>query len=69
MPSILPTRIQVEVIPVLPFWAVIALGAYLLGRLGLGVLTFNDTKAAHTELTGQISEAKKNLDARKVGWD
>jgi len=69
VPSILPTKIQVEIVPVLPFSAVITLGAYLLGRLGLGVLRFNDTKEAYTELMGQIDAAKKNLDQRKVRWD
>lgn len=58
-----------EIIPVIPFWAVISLAAYLLGRLGYGVMTFNDTKAAYTELMEQIDTAKKDLDGRKVGWD
>jgi dolichyl-phosphate mannosyltransferase polypeptide 3 len=69
IPSILPTKIQVEIIPVLPFWALITLGAYLLGRLGLGVLRFNDTKEAYTELTEQLTKARKDLDQRKVRWD
>jgi dolichol-phosphate mannosyltransferase subunit 3 len=69
VPSILPTKIQVEIIPVLPFWAVVCLGAYLLGRLGLGVLKFNDTKEAYDELMGQIDAAKRDLDVRKVGWN
>jgi len=69
VPSILPTTIQAEIIPVLPFWAIVSLGAYLLGRLGLGVLKFNDTKDAYTELMAQIEGAKKNLDQRKVRWD
>ncbi|EHY52938.1 hypothetical protein HRR83_006229 [Exophiala dermatitidis] len=69
IPSILPTKIQVEIIPVLPFWAIISLGAYLLGRLGLGVLRFNDTEDAYRELMGQIEQAKKNLDKRDVPWN
>lgn len=69
IPSILPTKIQVEIIPVLPLWAVITLAAYLLGRLGWGVLMFNDTEEAYTELMAQIDQAKKDLDKRKVGWD
>ncbi|KAG9776323.1 hypothetical protein ABEF95_001594 [Exophiala dermatitidis] len=69
IPSILPTKIQVEIIPVLPFWAIISLGAYLLGRLGLGVLRFNDTEDAYRELMGQIEQAKKNLDKRGVPWN
>ncbi|KIW99965.1 uncharacterized protein Z518_10893 [Rhinocladiella mackenziei CBS 650.93] len=69
VPSILPTRIQVEIIPVLPFWALVTLGAYLLGRLGLGVLRFNDTEDAYKELMGQLDAARKSLDQRKVRWD
>lgn len=53
----------------LPFWALISLAAYLLGRLGWGVLNFNDTEEAYTELMGEIEQAKKDLDKRKVGWD
>lgn len=53
----------------LPFWAVISLAAYLLGRLGLGVLTFNDTHDAYIELQGQIEKAKQDLSGRKVGTD
>jgi dolichol-phosphate mannosyltransferase subunit 3 len=69
IPSILPTKLQVEIIPVLPVWAVVSLGAYLLGRLGLGVWRFNDTEEAYKELTGQLETARKNLDTRKVRWD
>lgn len=68
IPSILPKKVQVEIIPVLPFWALISLAAYLIGRLGLGILTFKDCDEAYTELMGQITTAKGNLDARKVGW-
>jgi len=69
VPSILPLKVQVEIIPVLPFWALIALATYLLGRLGMGVLMFKDCDEAYTELMGQIDSAKKNLDSRKVGWN
>ena len=69
IPSILPTKIQVEIIPVLPFWALISLASYLLGRLGLGVLRFNDTREAYDELQVQLNKARKDLDARKVRWD
>jgi hypothetical protein len=69
VPSILPLKVQVEIIPVLPFWALITLAAYLLGRLGLGIMTFKDCNEAYTELMGQIDAAKANLDTRKVGWN
>ena len=69
VPSILPLKVQVEIIPVLPFWALITLASYLLGRLGLGIMTFKDCDEAYTELMGQIDAAKGDLDARKVGWN
>ena len=72
LPQLLPTKVQVEIVPVLPFWALISLGAYLLFRLGLGVLTFNNTDVAFKELMtpgGQIDQAKKSLDKRGVPWD
>ncbi|EXJ55593.1 hypothetical protein A1O7_08521 [Cladophialophora yegresii CBS 114405] len=69
IPSILPTKLQVEIIPVLPIWAIVSLGAYLLGRLGLGVIRFNDTEEAYKELTAQLGAARKSLDNRKVRWD
>lgn len=69
IPSILPAKIQNDIIPYLPFWAVVSLGAYLLGRLGLGVLTFNDTQDAYIELQAQIEKAKEDLKSKKVDTD
>jgi dolichyl-phosphate mannosyltransferase polypeptide 3 len=37
----------------------------LLFRLGWGVFTFNDTKAAHAELMGEIDLARAEL--RRMG--
>jgi dolichyl-phosphate mannosyltransferase polypeptide 3 len=62
-------KVQVEIIPVLPFWALITLASYLVARLGLGVMTFNDCNDAYTELMGQIDTAKMDLKARSVGTD
>jgi dolichyl-phosphate mannosyltransferase polypeptide 3 len=69
IPSILPLKVQVEIIPVLPFWALITLASYLVGRLGLGVMTFNDCNDAYTELMAQIDTAKSDLKVRSVGTD
>ncbi|KFY33646.1 hypothetical protein V495_08279 [Pseudogymnoascus sp. VKM F-4514 (FW-929)] len=63
----LPALIQSEIIPVLPFWALVTFGSYLLFRLGLGVFTFNDVPAAHAELMLEIDEARADL--RKKGVD
>lgn len=68
IPSVLPAVVQTEIIPVLPLWVIVTLGAYLLGRLGLGVMRFKDCENAYTELMGHIEKAKRDLDSRKVGW-
>ncbi|KAJ5895422.1 hypothetical protein N7495_007113 [Penicillium taxi] len=60
---------QTEVIPVLPFWAVISFGSYLLGRLGLAIFTFNDVPEAHAELQKEIELAKVELRQGKVEVD
>ncbi|EMF11359.1 dolichyl-phosphate mannosyltransferase polypeptide 3 [Sphaerulina musiva SO2202] len=65
----LPEKLQFEVIPYLPFWALISFGAYLLGKLGYGVLTFNDVPQAHEELMAQIQEARKDLKSKGVDVD
>lgn len=46
-------------------WALVSFGAYLLVRLGWGVLTFNDVPEAHKEIMGEIELAKTEL--RKLG--
>lgn len=44
-------------------------GAYLLAKLGYGVLTFNDVPDAHKELMSQIELAKKELRSKGVEVD
>ncbi|KEY75098.1 hypothetical protein S40285_04968 [Stachybotrys chlorohalonatus IBT 40285] len=63
----LPTLIQKEIVPVLPFWALVSFGAMLLFRLGWGVATFNDVPEAHKELTAEIEQARAEL--RTMGVD
>jgi len=65
----LSPKIQQEVVPVLPFWALVTFGAYLLFKLGWGVLTFNDVPEAHKELMAQIEHARKELKAKGVDVD
>lgn len=45
-----PAKVQSEIIPVLPFWAIVSFGAYLLSSLGWGIFTFKDTEGAYREL-------------------
>ncbi|KAB5542815.1 dolichol phosphate mannosyltransferase subunit 3 [Coniochaeta sp. 2T2.1] len=63
----LPTLVQKEIVPYLPFWLLVSFGAYLLARLGWGVLTFNDVPEAHKEIVAEIEMAKKDL--RRLGVD
>ncbi|CAK7563682.1 MAG: hypothetical protein SEPTF4163_001557 [Sporothrix epigloea] len=61
----LPAIVQTEIVPVLPFWLLVAFGAYILARLGWGILTFNDCPEAHKELVAEIELARADL--RKLG--
>ncbi|OQD68524.1 hypothetical protein PENDEC_c034G05967 [Penicillium decumbens] len=61
--------VQAEIIPVLPFYAVISFGCYLLGRLGLAIFTFNDVPEAHAELQKEIELAKIELRKGNVDVD
>ncbi|KAI0811325.1 dolichol-phosphate mannosyltransferase subunit 3 [Xylaria sp. FL0064] len=63
----LPELVQTEIVPVLPFWALVSFGAYLLFRLGWNVMTFHDVPEAHKELVAEIEMAKKDL--RRLGVD
>jgi len=61
-----PPKIQDEVIPVIPFWALVSFGSYLLFKLGWGVFTFNDVPEAHKELMAEIELARAELSAKGV---
>ncbi|KAL2807630.1 dolichol-phosphate mannosyltransferase subunit 3 [Aspergillus granulosus] len=61
--------VQRDIIPVLPFYALISFGCYLLGRLGVAILTFNDVPEAHKELQGEIEQAKAELRKKNVDVD
>ncbi|GAW17555.1 hypothetical protein ANO14919_070130 [Xylariales sp. No.14919] len=63
----LPELVQTEIVPVLPFWAIVSFGAYLLFRLGWNVMTFHDVPEAHKELVAEIELAKQDL--RRLGVD
>jgi dolichol-phosphate mannosyltransferase subunit 3 len=47
-------------------WGIVSFGAYLLFKLGYGVLTFNDVPEAHKELMDQIEQAKKELKSKGI---
>jgi len=64
-----PPKVQEEIIPILPFWALVSFGAYLLFSLGWGIATFRDTEEAYQELVQEIDAAKKDLRAKGVDVD
>ncbi|KAL1975715.1 hypothetical protein VTN31DRAFT_4107 [Thermomyces dupontii] len=59
--------IQKEIVPVLPFYALISFACFLLGRLGWMILTFHDVPEEHKSLQKEIETAKAEL--RKAGVD
>ncbi|KAL1845731.1 hypothetical protein Plec18167_009231 [Paecilomyces lecythidis] len=61
--------VQTEIIPVLPFYALISFACYLMGRLGVAILTFNDVPEAHEELQKEIELAKEELRRGNVEVD
>ncbi|KAF2431243.1 dolichol-phosphate mannosyltransferase subunit 3 [Tothia fuscella] len=69
--GVVPTspKIQDDIVPVLPFWALVSFGAYLLFKLGYGVFTFNDVPEAHKELMAEIEQARTELRAKGVSVD
>ncbi|KAL9617504.1 MAG: hypothetical protein Q9160_007715 [Pyrenula sp. 1 TL-2023] len=67
--TLVPLKIQIEILPVLPFWAIVSFGAYLMGRLGVGVLKFKNVDSAYEELMGQLEGSRNELGKRGVGYD
>jgi len=65
----LPSVISEEIIPVLPLWALVSFGSYLLFKLGYGVFTFNDVPEAHAELMKEIDLARADLRTKGVEVD
>lgn len=53
-----PALVRTEIVPYLPFWALVTFGAYALASLGWGVFTFKDKEDKYKELLVQIDEAK-----------
>lgn len=64
-----PTVIYEDVIPVLPWWALVSFGCYALGSLGYDVLVFKDKEAKYKELLVEIDEAKSFLKTKNVDVD
>lgn len=66
--GIIPTStiFQNEILPVLPFWALVSFGSYALFSLGYGVYTLQDKEDKYIELKEQIDEAKVFLKSKGI---
>ncbi|EJT47504.1 hypothetical protein A1Q1_03616 [Trichosporon asahii var. asahii CBS 2479] len=58
-----------QILPVIPWWLLVAFGAYSLSSLGLGLLRFHDTPEAYQSLLGEIQQAKNELRDQGVEVD
>ncbi|GAM33288.1 hypothetical protein TCE0_003r00081 [Talaromyces pinophilus] len=59
--------VQTEIVPVLPFYALIVLACFLGARLGYMILTFNDVPHEYESLQKEIEQAK--IELRKANVD
>lgn len=69
--GVIPTsqKIHDEILPYLPWWVLVTFGAYSLGTLGWGVLTFKDKEDKYKELLTQIDEAKAFYKQKGINLD
>lgn len=55
--------------PQIPWWLLVAFGAFSLTSLGLGLLRFHDTPEAYESLLAEIAQAKNELRDQGVEVD
>lgn len=58
-----------DILPFLPWWTLVTFGAYSLGTLGWGILTFKDKEDKYKELLDQIDEAKSFYKEKGIDLD
>ncbi|RSH80474.1 uncharacterized protein EHS24_009054 [Apiotrichum porosum] len=58
-----------QILPVIPWWLLVAFGAFSLTSLGLGLLRFHDTPEAYESLLAEIAQAKNELRDQGVEVD
>jgi hypothetical protein len=65
-PQSIPQKVIDTIITFAPIFAIVLLGIYLLSRLIIGILAFEDCPDAAKEIDTQIAEAKTEMKRRKV---
>jgi len=69
LPPFLDPRAVGEILPVIPWWALVSFGSYSLWSMGWGLWSFRDCPEAFEELMGEIAEAKHDLRAKGISVD
>ncbi|KAF0476730.1 dolichol-phosphate mannosyltransferase subunit 3 [Gigaspora margarita] len=65
----LPQIFREEILPVLPWWALVSFGSYSLGNIGYHLYRFRDCDDAYHELMEEIQSAKDDLRTKGVSVD
>ncbi|KIY50991.1 dolichol-phosphate mannosyltransferase subunit 3 [Fistulina hepatica ATCC 64428] len=65
----LEDSISQQILPVLPWWLLVAFGSYTLMSIGWALFTFRDSPDAYNELLIEITEAKNDLRTKGVDVD
>ncbi|KAF9562289.1 dolichol-phosphate mannosyltransferase subunit 3 [Agrocybe pediades] len=63
------SKVAEQILPVIPWWLLVAFGSYSLWSIGMGLLTLRECPEAYTELLAEITEAKNDLRAKGVTVD
>ncbi|KIM35613.1 hypothetical protein M413DRAFT_449659 [Hebeloma cylindrosporum] len=63
---LLDPKVSEKILPVLPWWLLVAFGSYCLWSIGMGLLTLRECPEAYHELLGEITQAKNDLRAKGV---
>ncbi|VVT54177.1 uncharacterized protein SAPINGB_P003945 [Magnusiomyces paraingens] len=62
----IPATVRSEIVPVLPWWGLVAFGSYSLATLGWGIFSFKNKEAEYHTLLKEIDEAKRDLKSKGV---
>lgn len=65
----LSDKLYEDILPYLPWWALVTFGSYALATLGWGIVTFKDKEDKYKELVGQIEEAKEFYKSKGIDLD
>jgi len=66
---LLDAKIAEQILPVLPWWLLVAFGSYCLWSIGIGLVSLKECPEAYNELLVEITEAKNDLRTKGVTVD